>query len=113
MLGQPVSIRDEDIEAALPSAEGLPEAFANDFQHGDGAIAGLRIARLAAEITSFIYVRSMQQDSFPSRVQQALKKLDDWTKDVFGSLRTKANDVSDDADMTDIMVHFYYNQVRA
>ncbi|KAL9616279.1 MAG: hypothetical protein Q9160_008841 [Pyrenula sp. 1 TL-2023] len=110
MLGQPVSIRDEDIEVALPSAEGIPDAYANDFHPVDGAIAGLRIARLSAEITSSIYGRTMQQDSFSHRVQRALQKLDSWVKSLPKSLRAKVDEASNDVDMADTMLHLYYNQ---
>lgn len=111
MLGQPVSIRDEDIDVALPSSQGLPDAFADDFHHVDDAIAGLRIARLSAEVTSSVYGRNMQRDSFSCRVQQALKKLDGWVKSLPDSLRTKVDQASNDTDMADMMLHLYYNQV--
>jgi hypothetical protein len=111
MLGQPVTIRDEDIEVDLPSSRGLSDAAVDDFQHVDDAIAGLRMARLGAEITASIYGRNMQQDSFSYRVQQALKKLDDWVKSLPGSLLTKADDISNDTGVSDLMLHLYYNQV--
>jgi proline utilization trans-activator len=111
MLGQPVSIRDEDIGVALPSSEGLPDAFADDFDHVDGAIADLRIARLSAEVTSSIYGRSMQRDPFSHRVQQALQKLDGWVKSLPESLRVKVDEPLRDINMADMMLHLYYNQV--
>ncbi|OAL44837.1 hypothetical protein IQ07DRAFT_550031 [Pyrenochaeta sp. DS3sAY3a] len=110
MLGQPVSIRDEDIEVALPSSQGLPDAFADDFHRVDDAIAGLRMARLSAEVMSSIYGRNMQQDSFSYRVQQALKKLDGWVKSLPDSIRTKIDETSNETDMADMMLHLYYNQ---
>ncbi|KAF2019456.1 hypothetical protein BU24DRAFT_439585 [Aaosphaeria arxii CBS 175.79] len=110
MLGQPVSIRDEDIDVALPSSQGLPDAFADDFHDDDDAIAGLRIARLSAEVTSSVYGRNMQQDSFSYRVQQALKKLDDWIKALPDSLRNKVDQASANIDMADMMLQLYYNQ---
>jgi proline utilization trans-activator len=110
MLGQPVSIRDEDIDVDLPSSQGLPDAFADDFEDADDVTAGIRIARLSAEITSSVYGRNMQQDSFSSRVQRALKKLDGWVKSLPDRLRTKIEQASDDTNMVIMMLHLYYNQ---
>jgi hypothetical protein len=110
MLGQPVSIRDEDIEVDLPSSEGLPASCTNDFYSVDGVIADLRIARLSAEVTSSIYGRNKQQDSFSHRVQQALQKLDGWVKSLPDSLRAKV-EATNDTDMADTMLYLYYNQV--
>ncbi|CAI6237894.1 unnamed protein product [Periconia digitata] len=110
MLGQPVSIRDEEIGVALPSSHGIPEVFADDFQPVDDVIAGLHISRLSAEISSSIYGRSMQQQTFSHRVQQALQKLDDWVKSLPDSLRTKIDEASTHTDIADLTLHLYYNQ---
>jgi proline utilization trans-activator len=113
MLGQPVSIRDEDIDVALPSSEGLPDAVTDDFHNVDDAIAGMRITRLAAEITSSVYGRNMQQDSFSCRVQQALIKLDGWVKSLPDRLRSKVEQASNDTNMANMMMHLFYNQVSS
>lgn len=111
LLGQPVSIRDEDIDVALPSSEGLSNTCADEFHAPDVDIAGLRIARLGAEITASIYGRNMQEVSFSNRVQQALKKLYEWLRSLPESLLIKANDSSNDTEVKDMMLQLYYNQV--
>ncbi|PSN62513.1 hypothetical protein BS50DRAFT_624367 [Corynespora cassiicola Philippines] len=110
MLGQPVSIRDEEIEVSLPSSQGIPEVFVDDFHPVEYAIADIRIARLSAEVTSSIYGRNMQQNSFSYRVQHALKRLDEWVKSLPDSFRTKMHETSNDIDMADMMLYLYYNQ---
>lgn len=111
MLGQPVSIRDQDIDVALPSSVGLPSVFSDDFDAVDDVIAGIRIAQLSADVTSSIYGRSMQKDSFSFRVQQALKKLDCWVKELPDSLRAKIDDAHYHSDIADMTLHLFYNQV--
>lgn len=111
MLGQPVSIRDEDIDVALPSPDGLPNMFSEDFYDADDVIAGLRITQLSADVTSSIYGRSMQKDSFSFRVQQALKKLDCWVKELPDSLRAKLDDAHYHSDIADMTLHLFCNQV--
>jgi proline utilization trans-activator len=113
LLGQPVSLRDEDIEVALPSSHGLPDTIADDFYPADAAIADIRMSRLSAEITSSIYGRNMQRDSFSSRVHEALKKLDAWVKSAPSKLRTKIEQAPNDLDLMEKMLYLYYNQVSS
>ena len=111
-LGQSVSIRDEDISVNLPSVEGLPQDALEDFADPEYLIAGFRMANLAANISTSIYSRKMQRESFSARVQQALRDLRTWTDELPGDLRISMDGVQASTALPIITLQLFFNQVR-
>jgi proline utilization trans-activator len=111
-LGQPVSIRDEDIDVDLPSIHGVPETALCDFADTEYWTASLRVANIGAQISASIYSRRSQRGSFSCRVQQALRDLNSWTETLPNDLRLTV-DSSTSNSVPIITLHLYFNQVRS
>lgn len=113
MLGQPVSIQDNDIAVDLP--EPVPsslEGSAEDFADPDYLTASVRIANLSAQIAASIYGRGVNhRRPFSCRVQQALRDLGAWLQELPGHLRKAMDQAPPNADMPVVALHLYFNQV--
>ncbi|KAI9172653.1 fungal-specific transcription factor domain-containing protein [Paramyrothecium foliicola] len=110
MLGKPVSIQDEDIEANLPSTLDLSrESVLEDFADTDYFIASLRIANLGAQITSSIYSRKEQRQPLSYRVQRALRDLGNWLQQLPEPLRSTIDCIPPNAAMPIITLYLYFN----
>ncbi|RMJ13420.1 hypothetical protein CDV36_006926 [Fusarium kuroshium] len=110
-IGQPVSIRDEDIDVDPPSIEGLsPESAAEDFADAEYLTANHRLTNLAAQIASLIYSRKDQRTSFSSRVQQALRDLTSWLQGLPDSLRAAMEELPPNATAPITALHLSFNQ---
>lgn len=112
-LGQSVSIRDEDISVDLPSLDGIPPDATDDFAEPEYLIASFRMANLAANISTSIYSRKMQRESFSARLQQALRDLRTWTDELPGDLRISMDGVQASTALPIITLQLFFNQVRA
>ncbi|KAM5343461.1 hypothetical protein ACJ41O_011998 [Fusarium nematophilum] len=111
MIGQPVTIRDEDIDVELPSIDGLsPESAAEDFADPEYLTASLRLTNLAAQIASSIYSRKMQRSSFSRRVQQALRDLSSWLQGLPDPLREAMEELPPNASMPVTSLHLSFSQ---
>ncbi|KAF5683803.1 c6 transcription factor [Fusarium circinatum] len=111
MLGKPVSIQDDDIGVALPSASALStNSAAQDFADTKYQTAGIRVANLGAQITGSIYSRRTHVTSFSCRVRQALQDLGGWLQELPDPLRTAMDQVPPNAAMPVITLYLYFNQ---
>lgn len=111
MLGQPVSIQDEDVEVNVPSLDGCSQAAAEDFDDTEYLVASIRVARLAAQISSSIYTRRKQQTSISSRVQQALHELKELVRDLPAPARRAREELPPNAALPMVTLHLYLNQI--
>lgn len=52
-LGQPVSIRDEDIDVEMPSMDGLSEEEKIEFLDSQSLVTNIKLARIIGNICTF------------------------------------------------------------
>ncbi|KAJ9644500.1 hypothetical protein H2199_003463 [Coniosporium tulheliwenetii] len=109
-LGQPVSIQDDDIEVDLPSSDGLAGTDSGDFGDPEYLIANIRLAKLAGHIIASIYARRRQQGAFSQRVQQVLRDLRNWVKDLPNRLQLDTDEPSQTAPNLIVSLHLSFNQ---
>ncbi|EKG17956.1 Transcription factor fungi [Macrophomina phaseolina MS6] len=88
-LGHPVMIRDEDIDAPLPSVDNLSLEEREEFLDADQLIANVKLARITGNILNLIYsIPSAQQEvNFVRNVHQILNSLKEWDATLPTSLR--------------------------
>ncbi|KAJ9238576.1 putative C6 transcription factor [Paecilomyces variotii] len=79
-LGHPVLVRDEDIDADLPSMEGLSPSEREEFSPPEHLIAHLKLARITGDIISDIYGRPRRSKTFVQSVHMILKDLRSWAE---------------------------------
>ena len=113
MLGQPVSINDEEISVELPSLANLSgESAEVDFADPDYLTASFRLANIGCQITSSIYSRRTQRNDFSFRVQQALRDIGGWLQGLPDRLRSAMEQMPPDPAMPIVTLYLYFNQVR-
>ncbi|KAF5685429.1 transcription activator [Fusarium denticulatum] len=111
MLGKPVSIEDDDIGVAIPSASALStESAAQDFADTEYLTAGIHLANLGAQITASVYSRRAHRDPFSCRMRQALQDLGGWLQELPDPLRTAMDQVPPNAAIPIITLYLYFNQ---
>lgn len=81
-LGQSASVQDGDIHVDFPSDDGLPSNSKGDFADMESLTAHINLAGLAGQVTQSLYGRRTQKEPFSQRVQQALKKLQGWVRNL-------------------------------
>ncbi|KAF4539541.1 C6 transcription factor [Lasiodiplodia theobromae] len=88
-LGHPVMIRDEDIDAPLPSTDGLTPAERDEFLDAEQLIANVKLARITGNILNLIYsIPGAQQEiNFVRNVHKILNSLKEWDATLPASLR--------------------------
>lgn len=88
-LGHPVMIRDEDIDAPLPSVDNLTLEEREEFLDAEQLIANVKLARITGNILNLIYsIPSAQQEvNFVRNVHKILNSLKEWDATLPASLR--------------------------
>lgn len=107
-LGQPVTLRDEDIDVEMPSMDGLTEAEQQEFLDPAPLIANVRLARIignirkcpcflisvlanvqSASVTDIYGIPSRNKGLCLHRVHSILKQLRAWHDELPQTLRIK------------------------
>ncbi|KAH8198071.1 hypothetical protein TruAng_007743 [Truncatella angustata] len=88
-LSQPFSIQDDEIQVDLPSSVDMPIDSKEDFTEASDLVNRIKLVKLTGQITTLLYGRKLQNDSFLQRVQQALKDLQDWFHKLEGLFDTE------------------------
>ncbi|KAH9899054.1 fungal-specific transcription factor domain-containing protein [Xylariomycetidae sp. FL2044] len=82
-LGHAVMIRDEDIDAPLPSSEGLSAEDLDDFVDAKQLIANIKLSRITGSILSLIYgAASQKPKDFVRNVHIILNNLKQWETEL-------------------------------
>ena len=110
-LGQSASIPDCNIQVDLPSSVGLPDGTQGDFADVESLIAHTKLAELAGQVTQSLYGRRTQKDPFSQRVQQALKKLQGWVRNLPDILQFEISQSSHPVSPQIRYLHLTFNQV--
>ncbi|CAG9946989.1 unnamed protein product [Clonostachys rosea f. rosea IK726] len=89
-LGQPVSIRDEDIDVEMPSMDGLSEEEKMEFLDPQSLVTNIKLARIIGNILTDIYgIPNRTQGLRIHRVHGILKQLREWHDDLPPDMRVK------------------------
>ncbi|KAL1997982.1 hypothetical protein VTN02DRAFT_269 [Thermoascus thermophilus] len=86
-LGHPVTVRDDDIDADLPSMDGLSPAERDEFADPEHLVAHLRLARITGDIISDIYGRPRRDRTFVQSVHRILRSLRAWAETLPDTVR--------------------------
>ena len=111
-LGQSASVQDGDIQVDLPSSVGLPESVQGDYTDAESLVAHTKLAELAGQITQSLYGRRTQKEPFSQRVQQALKKLQGWVRNLPDRLQFEKHQSSQPVPHPIRALRLSFNQVR-
>jgi proline utilization trans-activator len=87
-LGHPISIRDEDIDAPLPSSDGLTAEELNDFVDAGHLTANIKLSRITGSILSLIYGSGARKaKGFIGNVHMILNSLKQWDTELPSELK--------------------------
>lgn len=87
-LGHPIMIRDEDIDAPLPSTNGLTAEEEDDFMDAAQLLANIKLSRITGSIVSLIYGSGLSKaKNFIGNVHQILNSLKQWDTELSPDLK--------------------------
>ncbi|KAF2083934.1 hypothetical protein K490DRAFT_9525, partial [Saccharata proteae CBS 121410] len=88
-LGHPVMLRDEDIDAPLPSLEHLSAELQEEFVDASQLVANVKLARITGSILDHIYgiPAARHESNFVRNVHKILNDLKEWDATLPNSLR--------------------------
>lgn len=87
-LGHPVMIKDEDIDAPLPSADGLSAEEQEEFLDAGQLVSNIKLANILTSILNLIYgTPSSRERNFVRNVHLILTSLKDWDSRLPVSLK--------------------------
>lgn len=111
-LGHPVLVRDEDIDADLPSMEGLSPSEREEFSPPEHLIAHLKLARITGDIISDIYGRPRRSKTFVQSVHMILKDLRSWAETLPENIKLIQTRPVRYASRNVASLHLCFNQVN-
>ncbi|KAL2262970.1 hypothetical protein VTK26DRAFT_8759 [Humicola hyalothermophila] len=82
VLGCPPAIQDEDVKVDLPSTPNVEGRAADDFRFSDYHAAFAKLAGISMRAVRSIYTRHHHASTLFSRVQQRVKELKAWVKEL-------------------------------
>ncbi|KAK9770162.1 putative Zn(2)-C6 fungal-type domain-containing protein, partial [Seiridium cardinale] len=87
-LGHPMMIRDEDIDAPLPSSNGLTAEELSDFMDAAQLLANIKLSRITGSIMSLIYGSGVARAKrFIANVHKILNSLKQWDLELPPNLK--------------------------
>ncbi|KAI5459136.1 fungal-specific transcription factor domain-containing protein [Mariannaea sp. PMI_226] len=106
-LGQPVTLRDDDIDVELPSMEGLTEEERAEFLDPLPIVTNIKLARIIGNILTDIYgIPKSTSGLCIHRVHGILKQLREWHDALPPGMRVNENGTP----RTVASLHLAYNQ---
>ncbi|KAH7182459.1 fungal-specific transcription factor domain-containing protein [Fusarium flagelliforme] len=89
-LGQPITVRDEDIDVEMPSQEGLTREEMAEFLDPQNLITNIKLARIIGNILTHIYgIPKATNGLYIHQVHGILKQLRAWHDDLRPDMRVK------------------------
>ncbi|RBR24749.1 uncharacterized protein FIESC28_02522 [Fusarium coffeatum] len=89
-LGQPITVRDEDIDVEMPSQEGLTKEEMAEFLDPQNLITNIKLARIIGNILTHIYgIPKATNGLYIHQVHGILKQLRAWHDDLRPDMRVK------------------------
>ncbi|KAI1489121.1 fungal-specific transcription factor domain-containing protein [Biscogniauxia mediterranea] len=109
-LGHAPMIRDEDIDAPLPSADGLSPEEADDFVDAKQLIANIQLARIMGSILSLYGVATQRPKDFVRNVHAILNSLKQWETELPVELKLDHNRFPSYASRSVASLRLHFNQ---
>ncbi|KAM5343557.1 hypothetical protein ACJ41O_012094 [Fusarium nematophilum] len=89
-LGQPITVRDEDIDVEMPSMDGLTTEEMAEFLGPQNLIINIKLARIIGNILTHIYgIPKTTNGPYIHQVHGILKQLRAWHDDLPSDMRVK------------------------
>ncbi|KAL2835026.1 fungal-specific transcription factor domain-containing protein [Aspergillus cavernicola] len=89
-LGQPLTVRDEDIDVEMPSMEGLTREEMTEFLDPQNLIINIKLARIIGNILTQIYgIPKATNGLYIHQVHSILKQLRAWHDELPPDMRLK------------------------
>ncbi|KAF4965600.1 hypothetical protein FSARC_6622 [Fusarium sarcochroum] len=89
-LGQPITVRDEDIDVEMPSMDGLTREEMAEFLDPQNLITNIKLARIIGNILTHIYgIPKATNGLYIHQVHGILKQLRAWHDELRSDMRVK------------------------
>ncbi|KAL3482416.1 fungal-specific transcription factor domain-containing protein [Aspergillus californicus] len=89
-LGQPLTVRDEDIDVEMPSMDGLTKEEMAEFLDPHNLIINIKLARIIGNILTQIYgIPKATNGLYINQVHSILKQLRAWHDELPADMRVK------------------------
>ncbi|KAL4930751.1 Zn(II)2Cys6 transcription factor [Aspergillus undulatus] len=89
-LGQPLTVRDEDIDVEMPSMDGLTKEEMAEFLDPRNLIINIKLARIIGNILTQIYgIPKATKGLYINQVHSILKQLRAWHDELPSDMRVK------------------------
>ncbi|VUC31006.1 unnamed protein product [Clonostachys rosea] len=106
-LGQPITIRDKDIDVELPSMDGLTEEEKADFLDPIPMVANVKLGRIIGNILTDIYgIPERTNGLYIHRVYTIFKKLRAWHDELDSTVRVREQNTPRPV----LSLHLAYNE---
>jgi proline utilization trans-activator len=112
-LGHPVMIKDEDIDAPLPSSQDLTPEERDEFVDADQLIANIKLSRITGSILDLIYgIPTKRESGFVRNVHKILTALKGWDATLPMGLKLNHAKVPSYSSRSVASLRLHFNQVR-
>ncbi|KAF5237745.1 hypothetical protein FANTH_10620 [Fusarium anthophilum] len=89
-LGQPITVRDDDIDVEMPSMDGLTKDEMAEFLDPQNLITNIKLAKIIGNILTHIYgIPKATNGLYIHQVHGILKQLREWHDELQPELRVK------------------------
>ncbi|KAF4991836.1 hypothetical protein FGRMN_7554 [Fusarium graminum] len=89
-LGQPITVRDEDIDVEMPSMDGLTKEEMAEFLDPQNLITNIKLAKIIGNILTHIYgIPKATNGLYVHQVHGILKQLRAWHDELRSDMRVK------------------------
>ncbi|KAL4788192.1 fungal-specific transcription factor domain-containing protein [Aspergillus varians] len=89
-LGQPIAVRDEDIDVEMPSMDGLTKEEMAEFLDPKNLVINIKLARIIGNILTQIYgIPKATKGLYINQVHSILKQLRAWHDELPPEIRAK------------------------
>ncbi|KAL4921664.1 fungal-specific transcription factor domain-containing protein [Aspergillus aurantiobrunneus] len=89
-LGQPIAVRDEDIDVEMPSMDGLTKEEMAEFLDPRNLVINIKLARIIGNILTQIYgIPKATKGLYINQVHSILKQLRAWHDELPSDMRVK------------------------
>jgi proline utilization trans-activator len=111
-LGHPIMIKDEDIDAPLPSSNDLSPEEREDFVDAEQLIANIKLSRITGSILDLIYAIPVHREQgFVRNVHRILTALKEWDATLPVGLKLNHEKMPPYSSRSVASLRLHFNQV--
>lgn len=113
-LGHPVMIKDDEIDAPLPSPDGLTLEEQEEFVDASQLVATIRLARITGSLLDHTYkIHRPNENTFISNIHRILTSLKEWDATLPAELRLDHSKTPPYASRSVASLRLQFNQVMS